>query len=50
MLAIIAYILYDFKVHITQGDHVGKAMIVSWVTMDEPGTIGVKTAKKKDEG
>ncbi|KAI4298295.1 hypothetical protein L6164_031872 [Bauhinia variegata] len=25
------------QVHITQGDHVGKAIIVSWVTMDEPG-------------
>ncbi|KVI02013.1 Iron/zinc purple acid phosphatase-like C-terminal domain-containing protein [Cynara cardunculus var. scolymus] len=28
----------DSDVHITQGDHVGKAMIVSWVTMDEPGS------------
>ncbi|XP_042758190.1 purple acid phosphatase isoform X2 [Lactuca sativa] len=26
------------QVHITQGDHVGKAMIVSWVTMEEPGS------------
>lgn len=26
------------KVHITQGDHVGKAMLVSWVTPDEPGS------------
>ncbi|KAJ4970477.1 hypothetical protein NE237_003576 [Protea cynaroides] len=26
------------KVHITQGDHVGKAVIVSWVTQDEPGS------------
>lgn len=26
------------QVHITQGDHDGKAMIVSWVTMDEPGS------------
>ncbi|KAK2978262.1 hypothetical protein RJ640_017113 [Escallonia rubra] len=25
------------QVHITQGDLVGKAVIVSWVTMDEPG-------------
>ncbi|KAL9675989.1 hypothetical protein QQ045_004200 [Rhodiola kirilowii] len=25
------------QVHITQGDLVGKAMIVSWVTMEEPG-------------
>jgi short subunit fatty acids transporter len=29
------------KVHITQGDHVGKAVIVSWVTMDEPGSSTV---------
>ncbi|KAE9447282.1 hypothetical protein C3L33_20794, partial [Rhododendron williamsianum] len=28
-------------VHITQGDHVGKGMIVSWVTMDEPGSSTV---------
>lgn len=27
-----------FKVHITQGDDVGKGVIVSWVTMDEPGS------------
>ncbi|PSS29463.1 Purple acid phosphatase [Actinidia chinensis var. chinensis] len=26
------------QVHITQGDHVGKAVIVSWVTKDEPGS------------
>lgn len=26
------------QVHITQGDHEGKAMIVSWVTVDEPGS------------
>ncbi|OWM80295.1 purple acid phosphatase 2-like isoform X1 [Punica granatum] len=26
------------QVHITQGDHVGKAVIVSWVTQDEPGS------------
>ncbi|KAF5814281.1 putative Acid phosphatase [Helianthus annuus] len=30
------------QVHITQGDHVGKAMIVSWVTMDEPGSNTVR--------
>ncbi|KAM3220312.1 purple acid phosphatase 2 isoform X1 [Capsicum annuum] len=29
------------QVHITQGDHVGKAVIVSWVTMDEPGSSTV---------
>ncbi|KAK4401502.1 Purple acid phosphatase 2 [Sesamum angolense] len=26
------------QVHITQGDHIGKAVIVSWVTVDEPGS------------
>ncbi|KAJ4962856.1 hypothetical protein NE237_022795 [Protea cynaroides] len=26
------------QVHITQGDQVGKAVIVSWVTQDEPGS------------
>lgn len=26
------------KVHITQGDHDGSAIIVSWVTPDEPGS------------
>lgn len=26
------------QVHITQGDHVGKAVIVSWVTANEPGS------------
>ncbi|KAG8368198.1 hypothetical protein BUALT_Bualt15G0020300 [Buddleja alternifolia] len=26
------------QVHITQGDHEGKAVIVSWVTVDEPGS------------
>jgi len=30
------------KVHITQGDHVGKAVIVSWVTEDEPGSDAVR--------
>lgn len=29
------------KVHITQGDLVGKAVIVSWVTEDEPGSSRV---------
>ncbi|KAJ4827474.1 hypothetical protein Tsubulata_006820 [Turnera subulata] len=27
-------------VHITQGDHEGKGVIVSWVTVDEPGDLG----------
>ncbi|KAK1423903.1 hypothetical protein QVD17_19213 [Tagetes erecta] len=29
------------QVHIIQGDHMGKAMIVSWVTVDEPGSSTV---------
>ncbi|KAL8242551.1 hypothetical protein R6Q59_012853 [Mikania micrantha] len=29
------------QVHITQGDHVGRAVIVSWVTQDEPGSSSV---------
>ena len=29
------------KVHITQGDNVGKRVIVSWVTPDEPGSSTV---------
>ncbi|PWA99271.1 purple acid phosphatase [Artemisia annua] len=29
------------QVHITQGDHVGRAVIVSWVTQDEPGSSTV---------
>ncbi|KAF3435754.1 hypothetical protein FNV43_RR22846 [Rhamnella rubrinervis] len=29
------------QVHITQGDHEGKAVIVSWVTVDEPGSSKV---------
>ncbi|XP_044509142.1 purple acid phosphatase 2-like [Mangifera indica] len=45
------------QVHITQGDHEGKGVIVSWVTQDEPGSNSVvywsenskedKTAKGK---
>ncbi|XVE93700.1 hypothetical protein REPUB_Repub01dG0216800 [Reevesia pubescens] len=44
------------QVHITQGDHVGKAVIVSWVTEDEPGSNTVlywsekSKHKKKAEG
>ncbi|XP_028084224.1 purple acid phosphatase-like isoform X1 [Camellia sinensis] len=26
------------QLHITQGDHVGKAVIVSWITMEEAGS------------
>ncbi|KAH7524147.1 purple acid phosphatase 2 [Ziziphus jujuba] len=29
------------QVHITQGDHVGKGVIVSWITPDEPGSSTV---------
>ncbi|KAK4835967.1 hypothetical protein QYF36_016918 [Acer negundo] len=44
------------QVHITQGDHVGEAVIVSWVTVDEPGSNTVlywsknSNKKKKAEG
>ncbi|KAK4859852.1 hypothetical protein QYF36_012919 [Acer negundo] len=45
------------QVHITQGDHVGKGVIVSWVTPDEPGSNTViywaennTTLKKQDDG
>lgn len=41
------------QVHITQGDHVGKAMLVTWVTMDEPGSNTViywpQNSKKKEK-
>ncbi|KAJ4850006.1 Bifunctional purple acid phosphatase 26 [Turnera subulata] len=30
------------QVHITQGDYDGKAVIISWVTVDEPGSNTVK--------
>lgn len=30
--------MIQLKVHITQGDHLGKGVIVSWVTPDEPGS------------
>ncbi|KAK8522140.1 hypothetical protein V6N13_115115 [Hibiscus sabdariffa] len=44
------------QVHITQGDHDGEAVIVSWVTEDEPGSSAVlywsenSKQKKKAEG
>ncbi|KAK7341102.1 hypothetical protein VNO80_24026 [Phaseolus coccineus] len=43
------------QVHITQGDLVGRGMIVSWVTTDEPGSSAVrywseKKGKKKKNG
>lgn len=37
------------KVHITQGDHVGKAVIVSWVTEDEPGSNAVRYWSKNSK-
>lgn len=36
------------KVHITQGDQVGKAVIVSWVTMEEPGWSVVRYWREDD--
>ncbi|KAK3231701.1 hypothetical protein Dsin_003582 [Dipteronia sinensis] len=45
------------QVHITQGDHVGKGVLVSWVTPDEPGSNTViywaennTTLKKQADG
>lgn len=35
------HFLHTVKVHITQGDRVGKAVTVSWVTVDEPGSSTV---------
>lgn len=35
--------------HITQGDYDGKAVIVSWVTPDEPGTRHVQYGTSKDK-
>lgn len=29
------------KVHLTQGDHEGRGIIVSWITPDEPGSTSV---------
>ncbi|WOL08022.1 purple acid phosphatase 2 [Canna indica] len=36
------------QVHITQGNHVGSAMIISWVTLDEPGSSIVLYGTEKD--
>jgi hypothetical protein len=52
---IISYIMYTlfivyimmFQVHITQGDYDGKAVIVSWVTQEEPGPSEVFYGKDK---
>lgn len=43
--------MHLLKVHITQGDYDGKAVIVSWVTVDEPGIseIHFGTSKNKYE-
>ena len=35
--------------HITQGDYDGKAVIISWVTPDEPGSNHVQYGTSKDE-
>ncbi|KAI9127522.1 hypothetical protein K1719_000515 [Acacia pycnantha] len=37
------------QVHITQGDYVGKAVIVSWVTEDEPGLSVVRYWNENSE-
>lgn len=34
---------------ITQGDYDGKAMLISWVTPDEPGSNTVQYGKSKDQ-
>lgn len=35
--------------HITQGDYDGKAVIVSWVTVDEPGVSQVQYGTSEDK-
>ncbi|CAL1359070.1 unnamed protein product [Linum trigynum] len=35
------------QVHITQGDYEGKAVIISWVTPDEPGSLKVQYGKSE---
>ncbi|KAG9456806.1 hypothetical protein H6P81_001314 [Aristolochia fimbriata] len=37
------------QVHITQGDHEGRGVLVSWVTMDEPGSNTVLYGTSKDK-
>ncbi|KAB1208964.1 Bifunctional purple acid phosphatase 26 [Morella rubra] len=37
------------QVHITQGDYNGKAVIISWVTADEPGPSGVEYVRCVDQ-
>ncbi|KAG6478947.1 hypothetical protein ZIOFF_062395 [Zingiber officinale] len=37
------------QVHITQGNHEGSAMIISWVTEDEPGSSDVLYGTHKDK-
>lgn len=37
------------QVHITQGDYDGKAVIISWVTVDEPGHSEVVYSSSKDK-
>ncbi|KAJ0803945.1 putative peroxidase, Acid phosphatase [Helianthus annuus] len=37
----------NLKVHITQGDYNGKAIIITWVTPDEPGSNQVKYGKEE---
>lgn len=37
------------QVHITQGDYDGKAVIISWVTSDEPGSSEVQYGTTKGQ-
>lgn len=39
----------DWKVHITQGDHVGEAVIVSWITPSKPGKSVVYYGNSKGD-
>ena len=41
--------LIPLQVHLTQGDYDGKAMIISWVTPDEPGPSRVKYGTSKSK-
>lgn len=56
LLLVSITVLLWIKVHITQGDLEGKALIVSWVTVDEPGSSEVhywsehSKEKKKADG
>ncbi|KAM6599991.1 hypothetical protein CsatA_019600 [Cannabis sativa] len=38
LLRNIEFCMHYLKLHITQGDHVGEGVIVSWITPNEPGS------------